>query len=63
MARDKYPEKVPFRLTRMLRNAMDVSRIEGVFRTTCEHSESSLLNDTLALAEVALCSYACFERQ
>ncbi|RYH28613.1 hypothetical protein EON65_11560 [archaeon] len=28
--RDKYPEKVPFRLTRMLVNAMEVARIEGM---------------------------------
>eukprot|EP01065_Artemidia_motanka_P017505 TRINITY_DN2095_c0_g2_i2.p1 TRINITY_DN2095_c0_g2~~TRINITY_DN2095_c0_g2_i2.p1 ORF type:complete len:2522 (+),score=807.37 TRINITY_DN2095_c0_g2_i2:103-7668(+) len=37
MLRDKYPEKIPFRLTRMLRNAMEVSGIEGNYRTTCEH--------------------------
>merc|ERR1719421_2423568 len=36
MRRDKYPERVPFRLTRMLRNAMEVSGIEGTFRLTCE---------------------------
>jgi FKBP12-rapamycin complex-associated protein len=36
MHRDKYPEKVPFRLTRMLINAMEVSGIEGNFRLTCE---------------------------
>jgi hypothetical protein len=36
MHRDKYPEKVPFRLTRMLVNAMEVSGIEGTFRSTCE---------------------------
>jgi phosphatidylinositol kinase/protein kinase (PI-3 family) len=36
MHRDKYPEKVPFRLTRMLVNAMDVSGIDGLFRTICE---------------------------
>jgi FKBP12-rapamycin complex-associated protein len=35
--RDKYPEKVPFRLTRMLVNAMEVSGIEGTFRSTCEN--------------------------
>jgi FKBP12-rapamycin complex-associated protein len=40
MSREKYPEKVPFRLTRMLQNAMDVSKIEGTFRVTCEHSAS-----------------------
>lgn len=43
MTRDKYPEKVPFRLTRMLQNAMDVSRIEGTFRITCEHSKRALV--------------------
>ncbi|KAK3724196.1 phosphatidylinositol kinase-related protein kinase tor1 [Vermiconidia calcicola] len=37
MHREKYPERVPFRLTRMLTFAMEVSNIEGSFRTTCEH--------------------------
>ncbi|CAM9628539.1 unnamed protein product, partial [Phaeothamnion confervicola] len=36
MHRDKFPERIPFRLTRMLTNAMEVSGIEGNFRTTCE---------------------------
>ncbi|KAJ3394189.1 phosphatidylinositol kinase- protein kinase tor1 [Entophlyctis sp. JEL0112] len=36
MHRDKFPEKIPFRLTRMLVNAMEVSGIEGNFRKTCE---------------------------
>jgi FKBP12-rapamycin complex-associated protein len=36
MTRDKYPEKIPFRLTRMLVNAMEVSGIEGNYRSTCE---------------------------
>ena len=35
--REKYPERVPFRLTRMLNYAMEVSGIEGSFRITCEH--------------------------
>lgn len=35
--REKYPERVPFRLTRMLTYAMEVSNIEGSFRITCEH--------------------------
>ncbi|CAM9334078.1 unnamed protein product [Discosporangium mesarthrocarpum] len=50
MHRDKFPEKVPFRLTRMLVNAMEVSRIEGMFRSTCEmvmsvmrHNKDSLM--------------------
>eukprot|EP00884_Botryococcus_braunii_P019425 jgi/Botrbrau1/6166/Bobra.0344s0007.1 len=37
MHREKFPEKVPFRLTRMMVKAMGVSGIEGNFRFTCEH--------------------------
>lgn len=37
MHRDKFPEKIPFRLTRMLVQAMEVSGIEGSFRITCEN--------------------------
>ncbi|CAI0401188.1 unnamed protein product [Linum tenue] len=37
MNREKFPEKVPFRLTRMLVKAMEVSGIEGTFRNTCEN--------------------------
>lgn len=36
MHREKYPERVPFRLTRMLTYAMEVSNIEGTYRTVCE---------------------------
>ena len=36
MHRDKFPEKIPFRLTRMLVHAMEVSGVEGLFRLTCE---------------------------
>ncbi|RHY15363.1 hypothetical protein DYB36_008895 [Aphanomyces astaci] len=36
--REKYPETVPFRLTRMLTQAMEVSGLEGTFRHTCEAS-------------------------
>ena len=36
MLRDKFPEKIPFRLTRMLISAMEVSGIEGNYRHTCE---------------------------
>lgn len=35
--RSKFPEKVPFRLTRMLVNAMEVGGIEGSFRIAAEH--------------------------
>ena len=37
MSRSKFPEKVPFRLTRMLIKAMEVAGIEGNFRITCEN--------------------------
>ena len=36
MHRDKFPERIPFRLTRMLVIAMEASGIEGTYRTTCE---------------------------
>lgn len=36
MQREKFPEKVPFRLTRMLVKAMEVGGVEGTFRSTCE---------------------------
>jgi FKBP12-rapamycin complex-associated protein len=38
MRREKYPEKIPFRLTRMLQKAMEVSGIEGNYRTICENT-------------------------
>ncbi|KAJ1922433.1 phosphatidylinositol kinase- protein kinase tor1 [Tieghemiomyces parasiticus] len=37
MNRDRFPETVPFRLTRMLIIAMEIAGIEGSFRVTCEH--------------------------
>ncbi len=36
MVREKYPEKVPFRLTRMLVKALEPCGVEGYFRHTCE---------------------------
>lgn len=36
MTREKFPEKIPFRLTRMLIQAMEVTGIEGNYRITCE---------------------------
>ena len=36
MNREKYPERVPFRLTRMLTFAMEVSNIDGSFKISCE---------------------------
>ena len=34
--RKVYPERVPFRLTRMIQNSLDGGKIEGVFRRICE---------------------------
>lgn len=42
MTREKFPEKIPFRLTRMLKNAMEVTGIEGTYRRTCESVMSVL---------------------
>lgn len=42
MNRDKFPEKVPFRLTRMLIKALEVSGIEGSYRSTCERTMTVL---------------------
>lgn len=36
MHREKFPERIPFRLTRMLVKAMEVGGVEGTFRSTCE---------------------------
>ncbi|OJJ81233.1 uncharacterized protein ASPGLDRAFT_68926 [Aspergillus glaucus CBS 516.65] len=36
MHHEKYPERVPFQLTRMLIFAMEVSNIEGSYQITCE---------------------------
>ena len=36
MHREKYPERVPFRLTRMLTFAMEVSNIDGSYKIACE---------------------------
>eukprot|EP01012_Entosiphon_sulcatum_P054443 TRINITY_DN7521_c0_g1_i1.p1 TRINITY_DN7521_c0_g1~~TRINITY_DN7521_c0_g1_i1.p1 ORF type:complete len:2724 (+),score=384.89 TRINITY_DN7521_c0_g1_i1:801-8174(+) len=36
MHREKFPERVPFRLTRMLVHAMEACGIEGTFLHTCE---------------------------
>lgn len=50
--REKYPEKVPFRLTRMLNYAMEVSGIEGSFRITCEHVMRVLRDNTESLMAI-----------
>ena len=45
MHRDRYPETVPFRLTRLLVNAFEVSRIEGTFRSCCENTLELMRNN------------------
>jgi FKBP12-rapamycin complex-associated protein len=35
--RSSFPERVPFRLTRLMINAMEVSKVEGTFRKCCEN--------------------------
>merc|ERR1739838_297485 len=52
MAREKFPEKIPFRLTRMLRNAMEVTGIEGTYRSTCESVMAVLRNNKDSLMAV-----------
>jgi len=37
MTRERFPELVPFRLTRMLVQAMEAAGIEGTYRSTCEN--------------------------
>lgn len=50
--RDKFPEKIPFRLTRMLVNAMEVSGVEGNFRSTCESVMSVLRHNKDSVSEL-----------
>lgn len=52
MKREKYPEKIPFRLTRMLVQAMEVSGLEGHFRLTCEAVMSVLREHSAGLMAV-----------
>ncbi|CAG2123274.1 unnamed protein product, partial [Medioppia subpectinata] len=52
MTREKFPEKIPFRLTRMLINAMEVTGIEGTYRITCEKVMRVLRNNKDSLMAV-----------
>lgn len=52
MLREKFPEKVPFRLTRMLTHAMEVSGIQGSFKKTCEISMRVLRDNKESLMAV-----------
>ena len=64
MKREKYPEKVPFRLTRMLVRALGITGVEGMFRLTCEKTlmflkdnRDSLLSILSALVHNPLVSF------
>ncbi|KAJ8079507.1 phosphatidylinositol kinase- protein kinase tor1 [Marasmius tenuissimus] len=50
--RDKFPETVPFRLTRMLTHAMEVGGIEGSFRNACEITMKVLRDNKESLLAV-----------
>ncbi|CAB10805.1 TORC2 serine/threonine protein kinase Tor1 [Schizosaccharomyces pombe] len=52
MHREKFPEKIPFRLTRMLINAMEVSGIQGTYKITCELVMRVLRSNTESLMAV-----------
>ena len=52
MHREKFPEKIPFRLTHMLVNAMGVSGTEGNFRATCENVINVLREDRESLMAI-----------
>ncbi|XP_035824600.1 serine/threonine-protein kinase mTOR isoform X2 [Aplysia californica] len=52
MVREKYPEKIPFRLTRMLINAMEVTGIDGNYRMTCQKVMSVLRENKESLMAV-----------
>lgn len=60
MKREKYPERVPFRLTRMLTYAMEVSNIEGSFRITCEHVMRVLRDNKESVMAVLEAVSRCF---
>nr|CAH8842728.1 unnamed protein product [Trichobilharzia regenti] len=50
--REKFPEKVPFRLTRMIIAAMEVTGIDGVYRHTCEMVMSLMRSNRESLLAV-----------
>uniref|UniRef100_A0A5S6QLG6 Serine/threonine-protein kinase TOR n=1 Tax=Trichuris muris TaxID=70415 RepID=A0A5S6QLG6_TRIMR len=52
MIREKFPEKIPFRLTRMLVSAMEVTGVEGNFRLTCENVLSVLRENRESIVAV-----------
>ena len=52
MKRQKFPERVPFRLTRILIKALEVSEIEGTFRIICEQIMELLRNNKDSLMAI-----------
>ena len=52
MHRKAYPERIPFRLTRMFINALEASGVEGSFRLTCEKVLSVLRDNKESLLTV-----------
>jgi FKBP12-rapamycin complex-associated protein len=52
MHREKFPERIPFRLTRMLISAMEVCGIEGSFKVTSEITMKVLRNNKEPLMAV-----------
>lgn len=69
MHREKYPERIPFRLTRMLVKAMEVGGVEGTFRSTCEsvmhvmrQNEDSLMAILEAFVHDPLMNWSTMDR-
>ena len=52
MRRKSYPEQIPFRLTRMLTKAMEVSGIEGNFRSTCNNTMRVMRDNKVSLLAI-----------
>jgi hypothetical protein len=69
MTRDRFPEKIPFRLTRMLKNAMEVSGVDGNFRSSAEtvmtalrDNKDSLITMLAAFVQDPLISWRLVKR-
>ncbi|OMJ20268.1 Target of rapamycin [Smittium culicis] len=52
ITREKFPETVPFRLTRMLVNAMELNGIQGSFKITTQHTMRVLRSNKDSLMAV-----------
>jgi hypothetical protein len=58
MSRDRYSERVPFRLTRMLLHAMEAGGIEGSYRSTFPLSSAVFTGIALCVSSLS-CSWLC----